>query len=167
MVNPEREPLKDRVEVDETYLGGPEAGLKGGRQLLDKALVVGAVEFGGGPPAGCSSTSSRMRPALKAPPDGPDGTPGGTIARSTSANERPSKFLLLRRGSRVTKTVTTGRDSPASPGVTASHRVTANPSILLTRHHGTARHKQLPKLDVAGSIPVARSNVHRGLRRRP
>jgi hypothetical protein len=30
----EREPLKERVEVDETYLGGPEAGLKGGRQLL-------------------------------------------------------------------------------------------------------------------------------------
>ena len=45
--NPEREPLKDRVEVDETYLGGPEAGLKGGRQLLDKALVVGAVEVRG------------------------------------------------------------------------------------------------------------------------
>jgi hypothetical protein len=29
MVNPEREALKDKVEVDETYLGGPEAGLKG------------------------------------------------------------------------------------------------------------------------------------------
>lgn len=47
MVTPEREPLKGRVEVDETYLGGPEAGLKGGRQLLDKALVVGAVEVRG------------------------------------------------------------------------------------------------------------------------
>ena len=38
MVNPEREPLKDRVEVDETYLGGPEAGLKGGRQLLEQGV---------------------------------------------------------------------------------------------------------------------------------
>ena len=47
MVNPEREALKDKVEVDETYLGGPEAGLKGGRQLWDKALVVGAVEVRG------------------------------------------------------------------------------------------------------------------------
>lgn len=47
MVNPEREALKDRVEVDETYLGGPEAGLKGGRQLLEKALIVGAVEVRG------------------------------------------------------------------------------------------------------------------------
>jgi transposase-like protein len=47
MVNPEREALKDKVEVDETYLGGPEAGLKGGRQLLKKALIVGAVEVRG------------------------------------------------------------------------------------------------------------------------
>ena len=30
MVNPEREPLKDKAEVDETYLGGPEVGLQGG-----------------------------------------------------------------------------------------------------------------------------------------
>ena len=47
MVNPEREALKDKVEVDETYLGGHEAGLKGGRQLLEKALIVGAVEVRG------------------------------------------------------------------------------------------------------------------------
>jgi hypothetical protein len=51
--------------------------------------------------------------------------------------------------------VTTGRDSPLSCGVTAPHRVTGNLSILLTRHHGTTRHSQLPKLDVAGSIPAA------------
>jgi hypothetical protein len=65
----------------------------------------------------------------------------------------------------VTKTVTTGRDSPASQGITTSHRVTGNPSILLTGHHGTAQHSQLPKLDVAGSIPVARSNDDAGLQR--
>jgi len=47
MVNPEREALKDKVEVDETYLGGLEAGLKGDRQLLEKALIVGAVEARG------------------------------------------------------------------------------------------------------------------------
>lgn len=47
MVNPERQALKDKVEVDETYLGGPETGLKGGRQLLEKALIVGAVEVRG------------------------------------------------------------------------------------------------------------------------
>jgi transposase-like protein len=47
MVRPDRERLKEKVEVDETYLGGPEVGLRGGRQLLDKALVVGAVEVRG------------------------------------------------------------------------------------------------------------------------
>ena len=47
MVNPEREALKDKVEVDETYLGGLEAGLKGDRQLLEKALIAGVVEARG------------------------------------------------------------------------------------------------------------------------
>lgn len=47
MVTPEREPLKDKAEVDETYLGGPEVGLPGGRQLREKALSVGAVEVRG------------------------------------------------------------------------------------------------------------------------
>jgi hypothetical protein len=58
---------------------------------------------------------------------------------------------LVRCGSRVNQTVTTGRDSRASQGITASQRVTGNPSILPTRHHGTARHSQLPKLDVGSS----------------
>jgi hypothetical protein len=44
MGRPGREPLKDKVEVDETYIGGPEAGLRGGRELIEKALVVGAYE---------------------------------------------------------------------------------------------------------------------------
>lgn len=47
MVRPAREALKEKVEVDEAYIGGPEAGLKGGRQLVDKVLVVGAVEVRG------------------------------------------------------------------------------------------------------------------------
>ena len=47
MVRPGREPLKDKVEVDETYIGGPEVGLRGGRELIEKALVVGAVEVRG------------------------------------------------------------------------------------------------------------------------
>jgi hypothetical protein len=47
MVRPERELLKERVEVDETYIGGREAGLRGGRHVIDKAIVVGAVEVRG------------------------------------------------------------------------------------------------------------------------
>ena len=47
MVRPDREPLQDRVEIDETYIGGPEAGLRGGREVGEKAIVVGAVEARG------------------------------------------------------------------------------------------------------------------------
>jgi transposase-like protein len=47
MVRPEREPLHTEVEVDEAYVGGPEVGLRGGRVLEHKALVVAAVEIRG------------------------------------------------------------------------------------------------------------------------
>jgi transposase-like protein len=41
-----REPLRGPVEVDETYVGGQEEGVRG-RQLLGKALVVIGVELSG------------------------------------------------------------------------------------------------------------------------
>jgi hypothetical protein len=40
MVRPGRDLLRDKVEVDETCVGGPEIGLRGGRQMGHKALVV-------------------------------------------------------------------------------------------------------------------------------
>ncbi len=46
MRRPGRERLRDTVEVDETYIGNQE-GLRGGRELSDRALVVGAVEVRG------------------------------------------------------------------------------------------------------------------------
>ncbi len=46
MVCAERSMLKKEVEVDETYVGGPETGV-GGRQLVGKALVVIAIELDG------------------------------------------------------------------------------------------------------------------------
>jgi transposase-like protein len=47
MVRPEREPLSARVEVDETYVGGPRPG-KPGRGAAGKTKVAGAVESGRG-----------------------------------------------------------------------------------------------------------------------
>ena len=47
MVRPEREPLSERVEADETYLGGPRPG-KPGRGAGGKIKVAGAVEAGRG-----------------------------------------------------------------------------------------------------------------------
>jgi hypothetical protein len=46
MVAPERTPLQGPVEVDESFVGGPEAG-RDGRFLGDKELVVAAVEVRG------------------------------------------------------------------------------------------------------------------------
>jgi ISXO2-like transposase domain len=47
MVRPEREPLSQRVEVDETYVGGPRPG-KPGRGASGKIKVAGAIESGRG-----------------------------------------------------------------------------------------------------------------------
>lgn len=47
MPNPERQPLTGEVEVDECFVGGHEAGLRGGRQHGIKALLIVAVETGG------------------------------------------------------------------------------------------------------------------------
>jgi transposase-like protein len=47
MVAPERELLRDEVEIDEFYLGGYEEGLKGSRQRGKKALVGVAIEVRG------------------------------------------------------------------------------------------------------------------------
>ena len=46
MVNLEREPLRGEVEVDDTWIGGTQAGLRGSRQLKGRkaALVIVAVE---------------------------------------------------------------------------------------------------------------------------
>ena len=44
LVRPDRQKLSGRVEVDETYYGGKEAGLRGGRAPGKKALVGVAVE---------------------------------------------------------------------------------------------------------------------------
>jgi ribosomal protein L37AE/L43A len=60
MVRPGRDLLRGKVEVDETYVGGPEIGLRGGRQMGHKALVVAAVEARG-------AGSGRVR--LKVVPD--------------------------------------------------------------------------------------------------
>lgn len=47
MVRPDRDKLRGRVEVDETYLGAPEQGGKRGRGAEKKALIVIAVEVEG------------------------------------------------------------------------------------------------------------------------
>jgi transposase-like protein len=76
MVAPEREPLKAEVEVDEFFVGGHEAGLRGGRQRGDKALCVGAVEVRG-------QGSDRLR--LEVIPDASAATLSGFVCRNVAA----------------------------------------------------------------------------------
>jgi transposase-like protein len=59
MGNLEREPLRGEVEVDDTWIGGTQAGLRGSRQLKGRkaALVIVAVEKRG-------KASGRVRMAV-------------------------------------------------------------------------------------------------------
>ncbi len=64
MVAPERELLKDEVEIDEFFLGGYEEGLKGGRQRGKKTLCGVAIEVRG-------RGSGRLRLAVLPDASGP------------------------------------------------------------------------------------------------
>ena len=72
MVNVAREPLRGQVEIDEAWIGGPQAGLRGSRQLKGRraALVLVAVEKRG-------KASGRLRMAVI--PDFKAATLGGFI----------------------------------------------------------------------------------------
>lgn len=68
MVNASREPLRGEVEVDDTWIGGTQAGLRGSRQLKGRkaALVVVAAEKrgrGSGRVRMVSFRISRRRPS--------------------------------------------------------------------------------------------------------
>lgn len=77
LIRPGRELLSGQVEVDETYIGGEEAGLAGGRARGKKALVAVAVEVK--EPAGFG----RCRMAIIA--DGSAATLHGFIADNVEA----------------------------------------------------------------------------------
>src|SRR6267378_193121 len=65
MVNATREPLHGEVEVDETWVGGEQAGLRGSRQLKGRraALVLVAVEKRG---KGSGRVRMKVIPDIKA-----------------------------------------------------------------------------------------------------
>jgi transposase-like protein len=133
MVNPEREALKDKVEVDETYLGGPEAGLKGGRQLWDKALVVGAVEVRG-------QTAGRVR--LQVVPDASARSLTGFVKRTVVPGaliltDRWQAYASLRELGYRHRPRTQGAPERAGKVLPHSHRVFGNLKTWLGgTHHG-------------------------------
>ncbi len=80
MQRPQREPLRARVEVDETYVGNQE-GLRGGRELGERALVVGGVEVRG-------RASGRVR--LKVVPD----ASASSLTGFVKANVEPGTTVI-------------------------------------------------------------------------
>jgi transposase-like protein len=138
MVNPDRSPLSGEVEVDETWVGGKQAGLKGGRQRKDRKalLVVVAVERR-------SDALGRLR--LEVIPDASQATlrdfitrnvaPGSTIVSDAwtgygglaalDYTHRPLNQSAAKRA---------GGEGDAVPGV---HRVISNLKTWLRgTHHG-------------------------------
>jgi hypothetical protein len=84
MVRPDRELLKEIVEVDETFIGGLERG-RPGRQLVDKVLVVAAVEVRG-------RASGRVR--LRVVPD----SSGASLTRFVKSNVASGAVVLTDGG---------------------------------------------------------------------
>ncbi len=138
MVNPLRQPLSGTVEADETWIGGKQAGLKGGRQQHDrKALLVGvAVER-------MAKGLGRLR--LEIVPDASQATLGAFIARnvapgSTIVSDAWSGYDALSATDYTHLSFSqaamrrAGLEPDAVPGV---HRVISNLKTWLRgTHHG-------------------------------
>lgn len=80
MVRPERPPLSQRVEADETYVGGPRAG-SSGRGAAGKIRVAGAVESGRGRARGRRLGRLRLAVVADASAKSLEGFLGQNVAR--------------------------------------------------------------------------------------
>ena len=122
LIRPGRELLSGQVEVDETYIGGQEAGLAGGRVKGKKALLAVAVEIK--PPNGFGRCRMRIIP---------DGSATTLHTFITDTHDR--------RSQRAAKSL--GEDIGNSfPGV---HRVASlTKRWLLSTHQGAVRVEHLP-----------------------
>ena len=119
MVRPGREPLSGWIEVDETYLGGPEQGVAG-RETERKALIVIAAEADGPgigrvrmrriPDASAASLHSFVKDSIAT------GSPRHT-------NGWPSYAGLEKKGYQRKVTVLQGRRKDASRLLPRVHRV--------------------------------------------
>lgn len=140
MIRPERDRIRGVVEVDETYLGGLDAHLKGGRQKGTKAIVVAAVEVRG-------KGSGRVRMGVV-----PDVTRKSLSEFVASAVEPGSTvrtdgwhaYEVLPKAGYVHEPTIQGARENAAVIFPRVHRVFSNlKSWLIGTHHGV-EHKHLP-----------------------
>ena len=138
MVNPQREPLTRAVEVDETFVGGPEAGLRGGRQQGIKALVVVAVEIRG---AGCGRVRMQVI----------DDASADTLCRFVTASITPGARVHTDGWSGYQRLPRLGYDH--QPRSQRAHRlINADPDEILPRVHR-----------VIGNLKSWLQGTHRGV----
>jgi len=135
MRRPGREALYDTVEADETYIGQQE-NLRGGRQIGDRALVVGAVEVRG-------RASGRIRLGIV-----PDSS-ARSLTSFVAANVEPGTIVLtdgwhgylpLSRMGYQHRPKTQGRRERAEIILPRIHRVFGNlKAWLLGTHRGVSK----------------------------
>lgn len=150
MVNPAREQLQGEVEIDEAWIGGPQPGLRGSRQLKGRraALVVAAVERRG-------KASGRLR--LEVIPDFSSETMvafarRNIVAGATISTDQMTGFAGLAKAGY--KHV--ARKQPLRPQLRQGHRSVvplADRAIgnlqqwLIGTHHGVSRGQLQAYLD--------------------
>jgi transposase-like protein len=136
MVRRGRDALKEKVEVDEAYIGGLEVGLKGGRQLLEKALIVAAVEVRG-------RASGRVR--LQVVPDASAASLTGFIAANvergaTVLTDGWGAYVPLREMGYRHRRRTQRHPTRAGKILPRVHRVFGNLQTWLRgTHHGVGK----------------------------
>lgn len=134
MVNPKREKLRGIVEVDESYIGGKQAG-PGGRGARGKALIVGGVEVVGEhagrvrlrkiPNASASQLLGFIRDQIE---------PGSTIVTDQWQGYAQVGNIGYRH-----KTVTGDSRVQVTKGLPHIHRVFGNlKAWLIGTHHGVS-----------------------------
>lgn len=139
MVAPDREPLKDEVEVDEFFLGGVEEGQRGGRQRGEKALCGIAIEVRG-------PGSGRLR--LQALPDATKPSLSAfvkaTTARGATVHTDGWRGYNGLRGAGYDHRPRSQRAGPGEKLLPRAHRAVSNLRAWMSGTHRGVSNEHLP-----------------------
>ena len=115
MVRPGRKPLAERVEADETYVGGAKPG-KPGRGAAGKTVVAGAVESGRGKARGRRLGRLRLAVVPDASASSLEGFLAANVARpATVATDGWSGYAGLAAEGYAHEPISLGRPAGATP----------------------------------------------------
>ena len=146
MVRPDRQPLAERVEADETYVGGPRPG-KRGRGAGGKTLVGGAVEAGRGEAPGRRLGRLRLGLLADASAESLDAFLAAHVAKpATVATDGWRGYLGLAAAGYdhepVSSSASRGDAALRLPGIHLVFSLVKR--WLLGTHHGAVSEKHLP-----------------------